>query len=232
MEEKQEINDEMQMRERERTAPVRNMTKRILFAVAGTVAIVLLAWGGVAGSKYLISGAMNKITGPFGEIEKTELEANKNLTLKTNKGDIVIELDTKNTPKTSANFVLLAKQGFYDGTMFHRIIKDFMIQGGDPNSKDDDPTNNGAGGPGYAFDNEPITGEYTRGTLAMANSGPDTNGSQFFIIHEDYPLPQDYVIFGSVTEGLDVVDIIANTKVDSGGEVPLEDIIIESILFN
>lgn len=236
LEEKQEINNEMKMREQERTAPVRKMTKRILFTLAGTAAIVLLAWGGVVGGKYLISGAMNKVTGPFGEIEKTELEASKNLTLKTNKGDIAIELDTKNTPKAAANFVLLAKNGFYDGVKFHRIIKDFMIQGGDPLSKDDDPLNDGIGGPGYAFDDERITKAYVRGTLAMANSGPNTNGSQFFIMHADYELPPNYVIFGSMTDGFDVLDDIADTQVtaNSSGEesVPSEDIIIESITFN
>ncbi len=133
--------------------------------------------------------------------------------LKTDAGDIVIALDTKNTPITANNFVFLAGQGFYNGTIFHRVIKGFMIQGGDPKG-------NGTGGPGYSFKDEPVVGEYTRGTIAMANAGPDTNGSQFFIMHADYPLPKNYVIFGKVLSGLDVVDKIATAPVtrSNGGE--------------
>jgi cyclophilin family peptidyl-prolyl cis-trans isomerase len=104
------------------------------------------------------------------------------------------------------NFITLAKAGYYDGLIFHRVIKGFMIQGGDP-------TGTGAGGPGYKFADEPFDGEYTRGTVAMANAGPNTNGSQFFIMHADVPLPKNYVIFGHVTKGLDVVDAIATAKV-------------------
>ncbi|MDO8515588.1 MAG: peptidylprolyl isomerase [bacterium] len=122
-------------------------------------------------------------------------------TLKTSEGDIIIELSTE-TPKTSQNFFDLVKKGFYNDVIFHRVIKGFMIQGGDP-------TGTGTGGPGYKFDDESFTGEYTRGTVAMANSGPNTNGSQFFIMHKDYPLPPNYTIFGHVTAGLDVVDKIA-----------------------
>jgi cyclophilin family peptidyl-prolyl cis-trans isomerase len=104
------------------------------------------------------------------------------------------------------NFVTLAKNNFYNNTIFHRTIKGFMIQGGDPKG-------NGTGDPGYKFDDEPFTGEYTRGTIAMANSGPNTNGSQFFIMHADYPLPPNYVIFGKVSKGLEVVDEIATAPV-------------------
>ena len=107
---------------------------------------------------------------------------------------------------TVNNFVFLAKKNFYDNTIFHRAIQDFMIQGGDPNG-------DGTGGPGYKFDDEPFTGEYLRGTLAMANAGPNTNGSQFFIMHDDYPLPPNYVIFGKVIKGLDVVDKIATAPI-------------------
>lgn len=131
------------------------------------------------------------------------------VTLKTTVGDITIELDTKNTPITANNFITLAKKGFYDNTIFHRVIKGFMIQGGDPKG-------DGTGGPGYKFNDEPFTGEYTRGTVAMANSGPNTNGSQFFIMHADYSLPKNYVIFGHVTAGLDVVDKIAAAPVKTG----------------
>src|SRR3990167_994519 len=130
-------------------------------------------------------------------------------TLKTTAGDIVIALNAKETPKTVNNFVYLARKGFYNNTIFHRVIKGFMIQGGDPKG-------DGTGGPGYKFADESFTGEYTRGTVAMANSGPNTNGSQFFIMHADNPLPKNYVIFGKVISGLDVVDRIANAPVKTG----------------
>lgn len=127
--------------------------------------------------------------------------------LRTSKGDIVVELNAKETPITVNNFVFLTKNGFYTNTTFHRVIRGFMIQGGDP-------LGNGAGGPGYSFNDEKFSGEYDRGVLAMANAGPNTNGSQFFIMHESRPLPKDYVIFGRVTKGLEVVDAIANTDVE------------------
>lgn len=129
--------------------------------------------------------------------------------LTTDKGEITISLNTKETPLTVNNFVYLANNKFYDNTIFHRVIKGFMIQGGDPQG-------DGTGGPGYRFADEPFAGEYSRGTVAMANAGPDTNGSQFFIMHEDYPLPANYVIFGKVTKGMDVVDTIAEAEVKTG----------------
>lgn len=127
-------------------------------------------------------------------------------TMKTSEGEISIELYAPKTPKTVNNFVYLARRNFYDNTIFHRVIKGFMIQGGDPKG-------DGTGGPGYKFDDEPFDGEYTRGTIAMANAGPNTNGSQFFIMHADYALPKNYVIFGKVTKGLDIVDKIASAPV-------------------
>lgn len=126
--------------------------------------------------------------------------------LHTDKGDISIALNVLDTPKTVDNFVTLSRKSFYDGTVFHRIIKGFMIQGGDPKG-------DGTGGPGYQFADEPFTGEYTRGTVAMANAGPNTNGSQFFIMHGATALPKNYVIFGNVTSGMDVVDAIATAPV-------------------
>jgi len=126
--------------------------------------------------------------------------------LHTSNGDIEVGLNVKKTPKTAGNFIELARKGFYDGTIFNRVIKDFMIQGGDH-------LGNGTGGPGYKFDDEPFVGEYTRGTIAMANSGPNTNGSQFFIMHTDYPLPKNYVIFGKMISGFDTLDKIANSPV-------------------
>ena len=132
-------------------------------------------------------------------------------TLATSVGTIVVSLNAKAMPITVNNFVFLAKEKFYDGTIFHRTIPGFMIQGGDP-------TGTGMGGPGYKFADEPFTGEYARGTIAMANSGPNTNGSQFFIMHADYPLPPNYTIFGKVTDGLEVVDKIATAPTKPGGE--------------
>jgi cyclophilin family peptidyl-prolyl cis-trans isomerase len=126
--------------------------------------------------------------------------------VKTSEGEITIDLDAKKAPKTVNNFVSLSKEDFYSGTTFHRVIKNFMIQGGDPKG-------DGSGGPGYKFDDENLEGEYTRGTVAMANSGPNTNGSQFFIIHKDYDLPKQYVVFGHVSKGMDTVDKIAEAEV-------------------
>ncbi len=131
--------------------------------------------------------------------------------MKTTSGDITIELYANKTPVTVNNFVYLAKKNFYNNVIFHRVIKGFMIQGGDP-------TGTGSGGPGYRFDDEQFDGEYTRGTIAMANAGPNTNGSQFFIMHQDTPLPKNYVIFGKVTEGLNTVDAIAEAPTQPSGE--------------
>ncbi|MFA6416060.1 MAG: peptidylprolyl isomerase [Candidatus Paceibacterota bacterium] len=141
------------------------------------------------------------------------IDKNKNysVVLHTTEGDIAIELAAQATPVTVNNFVTLAKKDFYNGTIFHRVIKGFMIQGGDP-------TGTGMGGPGYKFNDEPFAGEYTRGTVAMANAGPNTNGSQFFIMHADVPLPKAYVIFGKVISGMETVDKIATAPVKAGGE--------------
>lgn len=128
--------------------------------------------------------------------------------LKTSVGDLTIQLNASDTPRTVNNFVSLAKKNFYDNTIFHRVIKGFMIQGGDPKG-------DGTGGPGYRFDDEPFAGEYARGSVAMANSGPSTNGSQFFIMHQDYPLPKNYVIFGKVVSGINIVDKIAEAPVEA-----------------
>ena len=124
-------------------------------------------------------------------------------TIETSAGTMEAELLTREAPKTVNNFVFLARDGFYDGVIFHRVIRGFMIQGGDP-------TGTGRGGPGYRFDDEPVKRPYKRGTLAMANAGPNTNGSQFFVMHADYGLPPNYTIFGKLTAGEDVVDKIAN----------------------
>lgn len=138
----------------------------------------------------------------------------------TTVGDITIAL-SKDTPVTTNNFVFLSREKFYDGVIFHRVIPGFMIQGGDP-------TGTGMGDPGYKFADEKFTGEYKRGTVAMANSGPNTNGSQFFIMHADYALPPNYVIFGTTTSGLETVDKIAAAKTGQNDR-PIEPVSIISI---
>ena len=143
-------------------------------------------------------------------------------TLHTNHGDISIEFDAVKSPQSVNNWVFLARDGFYDGVIFHRVIQNFMIQGGDP-------TGTGMGGPGYKFRDElEGSGKYSRGTVAMANAGPNTNGSQFFICHADVGLPHSYNIFGQVTSGLDVVDAIATTPTGAQDR-PHEDCVINSV---
>jgi cyclophilin family peptidyl-prolyl cis-trans isomerase len=143
-------------------------------------------------------------------------------TIKTNYGEIVLELFPKDAPLAVNNFVFLARQGFYNGVKFHRVVKDFVIQGGDP-------TGTGTGGPGYRFADEKITKDYVAGTLAMANAGSDTNGSQFFITLTDLrgSLGKKYTIFGQVTSGFDVVQKIGDVPVQ--GSSPVKDILIDSI---
>jgi cyclophilin family peptidyl-prolyl cis-trans isomerase len=146
-------------------------------------------------------------------------------TFDTSLGSMKADLFVTDAPVTVNNFVFLARQGFYDGVMFHRVIPNFMAQTGDP-------TGSGTGGPGYRFNDEPVTRKYERGTLAMANAGPNTNGSQFFIVHKDYPLPPNYTIFGKLSEGLDTLDKIAATPTGpgkGGPDTPRTPITINSI---
>jgi cyclophilin family peptidyl-prolyl cis-trans isomerase len=124
---------------------------------------------------------------------------NKKSVITTNKGVIEIELFGDEAPLTVSNHIFLANDKFYDGLKFHRYVPGFVIQGGDPLGL-------GFGGPGYQFEDEPVMRQYTHGIVAMANSGPDTNGSQFFIMVADYPLPPQYTIFGNVVKGIEVVD--------------------------
>ncbi|HLJ66462.1 MAG TPA: peptidylprolyl isomerase [Chloroflexota bacterium] len=145
--------------------------------------------------------------------------------VRTSEGTVTIELLPQEAPETVNNFVFLARQGYYDGTPFHRVIEGFMIQGGDP-------TGTGRGGPGYKFRDEPVRRRYTRGIVAMANAGPNTNGSQFFIVHgADVGLPPNYTIFGQVSDGLDAVDRIAAAPTRPGGEgsTPVAPVVIESV---
>ncbi len=156
--------------------------------------------------------------------------ANRTAVIETNKGTIKFELLEQDAPKTTENFRLLAEKGYYDGVIFHRVIKGFMIQGGDP-------TGTGRGGEsawGGRFadeinrSSEVYDRGYKAGTVAMANAGPNTNGSQFFIMHVDYPLPPSYTIFGRVTEGQDVVNAIATTEADRSDR-PLSEVKMEKV---
>jgi cyclophilin family peptidyl-prolyl cis-trans isomerase len=144
-------------------------------------------------------------------------------TMHTNHGAIEIELFDADAPKTVQNFVKLARDGFYDGVIFHRVISDFMIQGGDP-------TGTGTGGPGYTFEDEFNDHKVERGALAMANAGPNTNGSQFFIVTtESAPwLDGKHTVFGRVTNGMDVVDAIEQVDTDARDK-PRDDVLIERI---
>jgi cyclophilin family peptidyl-prolyl cis-trans isomerase len=144
-------------------------------------------------------------------------------TMQTTEGPIAIELFDEEAPKTVGNFKQLSGQGFYDGVIFHRVIKDFMIQGGDP-------TGTGTGGPGYQFEDEINEHKIVRGALAMANAGPNTNGSQFFIVTAEATpwLDGKHTVFGRVTDGMDVVDRIESTQTD-GRDKPVQDVAIESV---
>lgn len=146
-------------------------------------------------------------------------------TIDTSLGTMKAELFASEAPMTVNNFVFLARQGYYDGVTFHRVIANFMIQTGDP-------TGTGTGGPGYRFNDEPVSRKYERGSLAMANAGPNTNGSQFFIVHKDYPLSPNYTIFGKLTDGLDTLDKIATTPTGpgrGGNDTPRTTVTINSI---
>ena len=144
----------------------------------------------------------NKKLAQFPGILKPEILANKKTVMQTNKGIIEIQIYPE-ASMAASNFILLAANGFYDGLKFHRVESNFVIQGGDP-------LGNGTGGPGYSFADEAITKEYLKGTVAMANAGPNTNGSQFFILLADHPeLPKNYTIFGQVIAGMDIVEKIA-----------------------
>ena len=146
-----------------------------------------------------------------------------NATLHTNHGAIAIELFDDDAPKTVDNFVKLARDGFYDGVIFHRVIPDFMVQGGDPSGT-------GSGGPGYQFEDEFNDNKVVRGALAMANAGPNTNGSQFFIVTTEAAswLDGKHTVFGRVTDGMDVVDTISALETDARDR-PRSDVVIERI---
>ena len=154
-------------------------------------------------------------------------------TISTELGDIELDLFTEAAPKASQNFIDLAKKGFYDDVIFHRVIPGFVIQAGDGQHGKKallNPSRVGTGGPGYTFADEPVKGDYVRGSLAMANAGPNTNGSQFFICTADLTgkLPKNYTLFGQVTKGMDVVDKIVNAPRNSR-DLPNEPVAITGV---
>ena len=191
------------------------------------VVLVLIVFGVWSWSKTPVD-YQNKVTPPL-----VENNTNKIMyaTLSTSMGDITIELLDKQAPKTVANFTKLAGDGFYDGIKFHRVIKGFMIQGGDPLTKDDSKMAMwGTGGPGYQFADEiGPNNKNDVGTMSMANAGPDTNGSQFFInTAGNNFLDGKHTVFGKVTSGMDVVTAIENVKT-APGDRPLEAVVIKSV---
>ncbi len=206
---------------------------------------------GMTAAGFLVAGAAYAVDPPAGDAAKQTAAkapnaqsaagkagaaADEVAVMETSKGRMVVEFWAKEAPKTVANFKKLARQGYFDGTGFHRIIKGFMIQGGDPNSKNPKASNLGTGDPGYKIDDEFNSHRHEKGVLSMANSGtPNSGGSQFFIVHGmASSLDGAYTAFGRVFEGIDVLDIIANTPVGpspNGGEMskPLEWTTVKSV---
>lgn len=161
----------------------------------------------------------------YSSMPEMSIDQSKSYTavIQTSMGDLTVEFFSDTAPVTVNNFISLSNDGYYDNIIFHRVISGFMIQGGDPSG-----TGHGEYGkfPGYTFDDELNNQQpYEKGILAMANAGPNTNGSQFFIMHVDYPLPYQYTIFGKVTDGLDVIDTIASVQT-AEGDKPVEDVVI------
>ena len=161
----------------------------------------------------------------YSSIPEMSIDQSKSYTavIQTSMGDLTVEFFSDTAPVTVNNFISLSNDGYYDNIIFHRVISGFMIQGGDPSG-----TGHGEYGkfPGYTFEDELNNQQpYEKGILAMANAGPNTNGSQFFIMHVDYPLPYQYTIFGKVTDGLDVIDTIASVQT-AEGDKPVEDVVI------
>lgn len=198
--------------------------KSIFLGSALLGGIIGIAWFvGRSEQPPLVISEVTMVTETPSEIMNTAHE----VTITTNHGDIVFQTYDADAPKTVENFLTLAQKGFYNDVIFHRVISGFMIQGGDP-------TGTGTGGPGYQFadelnaQTESYKKGYVRGTVAMANAGPNTNGSQFFIMHKDYALPNNYSIFGHVVRGQDVVDKIASVKVDANDK-PLQPVTMQMV---
>ncbi|MBN2585156.1 peptidylprolyl isomerase [Patescibacteria group bacterium] len=223
-------------RERRRLYAVAFPWKKLLWPVI-TVALVFILVVAVP-KAIVLSASIRNVSGPFGQISKKDLAQSKFATLVTSEGDIKFELLTDTAPKTVANFVLLVKNQFYNDVTFHRVIKDFMIQTGDPLSRNDDPADDGSGGPGYTFNDEinKNTPKLVRGIVAMANAGQQegqgTNGSQFFIITKEATdwLDGLHTPFGRVVEGMDIVDKIGNVKTRE--DKPTKPIIVKEVILS
>jgi cyclophilin family peptidyl-prolyl cis-trans isomerase len=200
------------------------MNRLILVSIVLSMATSAFAQSTQPANKKLAPGEKKEWNSP----PPMSIDTNKRYlaTLDTNKGKIVLELFAKEAPKTVNSFVFLAREGFYDGTTFHRVIPGFMIQGGDRNGKP-----SGTGGPGYQIENEnkDTNRRYETGTVGMANSGPDTNGSQFFIMDAPNALPPNqYTIFGQLKEGQDVVHAIATTP-RGANDKPTTPVVVNSV---
>lgn len=198
------------------------MTKKLhLILIAGAIFL----------SACLPSGGNNNINNSNQKMNTIPLTQTKKATFVTSMGNFTVELFNQDSPKTVENFAKLAQSGFYDNTKFHRVIKDFMVQAGDPLSKDDSQTNLwGTGGPGYTFIDEINNRKLVRGSLAMANAGPNTNGSQFFIVTTEATpwLDGKHTNFGQVIAGMEVIDKIESVATDNRDR-PLEAVIIQKI---
>ncbi len=210
-----------------------NKTLVSLVLVAIVIGLIIVGWGATRPNQSidLLNTASSS---PINQINQNE-KMSQIITLDTSLGQIQFETYESDAPKTVANFVKLANQGYYNGLTFHRVIPDFMIQGGDPNCTSEQSTGVcGTGGPGYQFADElnPDTPSYQagyqRGVVAMANAGPNTNGSQFFIMHQDYSLDHNYTIFGKVIKGQEVIDEISKVKT-AEGDRPVTAIVIKNV---
>jgi peptidyl-prolyl cis-trans isomerase B (cyclophilin B) len=192
------------------------------------IIVITLLIGYASGNSSSVKPLENKET----KIIKIMNKEKQIVTLETNLGNIDLELDPNRAPLTVENFIKLAKDGFYDSTKFHRVIKGFMIQGGDPYSRGEDTSVYGTGGPGYKFADEQNDLPMVAGTLAMANSGPNTNGSQFFIVTaaETPWLVGKHTVFGKVIDGMDVVDKIENSRTNQN-DLPVVPVVINKIIF-
>lgn len=195
-------------------------------AIIGVLALVVIGM-----TVYFTSRAKDTKDNLLGKSSMQLNNTTKGAIIRTNYGDIGIEFFFDKAPNTSGNFIRLAENQFYDGTKFHRVIPNFMIQGGDPFSKGEDTSRYGTGGPGYTFADEINDIKIVRGTLAMANSGPNTNGSQFFIVTaaETPWLDGKHTVFGEVVSGFDVVEKIG--RVETGArDIPLIPVVIEKVI--
>ena len=196
-----------------------------VFLLAVVVLIAVFALG------YIFKNVSTKEEKNVGKDLASKTTITNGVIIKTNFGNIELSFFSDKAPITVGNFIKLSEAGFYNGTLFHRVIKDFMIQGGDPLSKQSDWTLHGTGGPGYSFKDEINDEKLVRGIIAMANAGPNTNGSQFFIVTaEQTPwLDGKHTVFGRVVSGMDVVDKISLAEVNEQNH-PLQDIVIEQVL--